>query len=108
DLRSGAVEDGDGEAFALHVEDKVLAHHGEADEADVCGSAAHGGVSQVKMVPWFAEILLRDRTSVMLYCGEMVASSFVSRFWLSNPAAMTCLPWDKTATLFRERSVFKP
>ena len=37
DLRGGAVEDGDGEAVALHVQDEVLAHHGQADQADVGG-----------------------------------------------------------------------
>ena len=38
-LRRGAVEHGDGEAVALHVQDEVLAHHGQADQADV-GSRA--------------------------------------------------------------------
>ena len=37
DLGGGAVEDGDGVAAALHVEDEVLAHHGQADQADVGG-----------------------------------------------------------------------
>ena len=31
-----AVERRDGEAFAFHVEHEVLAHHGEADQSDVC------------------------------------------------------------------------
>ena len=35
-LGGGAVEDGHGEALGLHVHDQVLAHDGEADEADVC------------------------------------------------------------------------
>ena len=37
----GAVVDADGEALALHVEDEVLAHDGEADEADVALLGAH-------------------------------------------------------------------
>jgi hypothetical protein len=36
DLRGGAVVARDREAAALHVQDQVLAHHGEPDEADVC------------------------------------------------------------------------
>ena len=39
----GAVENADGESLALHVEDEVLAHDGEADEADVALIAAHNG-----------------------------------------------------------------
>ena len=42
DLRGGAVEDGDGEAVALHVQDEVLAHDGEADQSDVGGLAGSG------------------------------------------------------------------
>ena len=42
DLRRGAVEDGDGVAVALHVQDEVLAHHGQADQADVGGLAGSG------------------------------------------------------------------
>ena len=34
----GAVIDGDVEAFRLHVEDEVLAHHCEADQADITGA----------------------------------------------------------------------
>src|SRR5262249_22662775 len=37
----GAVEDGDGEAVALHVQDEVLAHDGQADQADVGGRCGH-------------------------------------------------------------------
>ena len=31
----GAVEDGNFEAVVVHVEDKILSHDGEADEADI-------------------------------------------------------------------------
>ena len=41
-LGGGAVEDGDGVAAGLHVEDEVLAHDGEADQADVGGGGGHG------------------------------------------------------------------
>ena len=45
DLGGRAVEDGHGEAVALHVQDEVLAHHGQADQADVGGRGrgAHCG-----------------------------------------------------------------
>ena len=41
--RSGAVEHRDGEALALHVQDEVFAHDGEADEPDVAvaGRSCH-------------------------------------------------------------------
>ena len=35
DLRGRPVEDGDGEPVALHVQHQVLAHHRQADQADV-------------------------------------------------------------------------
>src|SRR4030095_3259703 len=35
----GAVENGDGEAFRLHIQDEVFAHHCKADKADV--TSAH-------------------------------------------------------------------
>ena len=31
-----AVENGHGEALRLHVHDEILAHHGKADQTDVC------------------------------------------------------------------------
>ena len=31
-----AVEHGHGEALRLHVHDEILAHHGKADQTDVC------------------------------------------------------------------------
>ncbi len=34
-LGNGAVEDGNFEAVVVHVEDKILSHDGEADEADI-------------------------------------------------------------------------
>ncbi len=37
----GAVEDGDFEAVVVHVEDEVLSHDGEADEADVADCVGH-------------------------------------------------------------------
>src|SRR5207237_7726274 len=43
DLLGVAVEHGAGEPAALHVEDEVLAHDGEADETDVGGRGGHGG-----------------------------------------------------------------
>src|SRR3954452_4814083 len=36
-LRGRAVEDGDGVTVALHVQDEVLAHHGQPDQPDVVG-----------------------------------------------------------------------
>jgi len=33
--RDRPVEDGDGEALVVHVQDQVLAHHGQPDESDV-------------------------------------------------------------------------
>jgi hypothetical protein len=41
DFRDGAVEDGHFEAMVIHVEDEVLTHYGEADEADVTGGVWH-------------------------------------------------------------------
>jgi len=35
-LGDGAIEDGDGEAVIIHVENEVLAHDGQTDESDVC------------------------------------------------------------------------
>ncbi len=32
---NGAIEDSDGEAVVVHVEDEVLAHDGEPDQTDV-------------------------------------------------------------------------
>ena len=34
-LGDGAVEDGHGEAVVVHVENEVLAHHGQSDQSDV-------------------------------------------------------------------------
>ena len=42
DLRGRAVEDGDAVAVVGHVEDEVLTHDGQADQADV-GVGAHSG-----------------------------------------------------------------
>ena len=39
----GAIENRDGEAFRLHVEDEVFAHDGEADEANITLIRAHFG-----------------------------------------------------------------
>jgi glycosyltransferase involved in cell wall biosynthesis len=43
----GAVVDTDAEAPALHVQHQVLAHHGQADQAEVAsgGNGIHAGVS---------------------------------------------------------------
>ena len=40
DLGRRAVEHGDGETVALHVQDEVFTHHGQADQADVGGLCA--------------------------------------------------------------------
>ncbi len=41
DLGDGAVEDGDFEAVVVHVEDKVLSHDGEADQANITRCFGH-------------------------------------------------------------------
>ena len=41
DLGDSAVERGHGEAVVVHVEDEVLAHHGQADEPNVSLCLAH-------------------------------------------------------------------
>ena len=41
DDAGGAVENGDAEAAALHVQDEVFAHYGEADQADVTGAHSY-------------------------------------------------------------------
>jgi hypothetical protein len=41
DLGDGAIENGDLEAVIVHVEDKILSHDGEADEADIAGRIWH-------------------------------------------------------------------
>ncbi len=41
-LGHGAVVDGHDEAVVVHIENQVLAHHGEADEADVGRGGGHG------------------------------------------------------------------
>jgi hypothetical protein len=43
DLGNRAIEDRHTKAAALHVEHEVLAHHGKADEADIC--LRHGCMS---------------------------------------------------------------
>ena len=40
-LGDGAVEDGHLVAVVVHVEDEVLAHHGQADQADVTRGVWH-------------------------------------------------------------------
>ena len=51
DLGDGAVEDGDLEAVVVHVEDEVLAHDGQADEADITGSVGHGFSRRMRLDP---------------------------------------------------------
>ena len=36
-LRDGAIEDGHAIAVVVHIQDEVLAHYREADEADIAG-----------------------------------------------------------------------
>ena len=63
DLRRRAVEDGHGVAVALHVQDEVLAHHGQADQADVGGLAA--------VVAMFA-ILIRRCAGIRVLTAKIV------------------------------------
>ncbi len=41
DLGGGAVEDGNFVAVVVHVQDEVLPHHGQADQADVTTAVFH-------------------------------------------------------------------
>jgi hypothetical protein len=41
DFGDGTIEDGHFEAVVIHVEDEILTHYGEADEADVTSGVWH-------------------------------------------------------------------
>src|ERR1041385_8318295 len=41
DLGNGAVEHGDAIAVIVHVEDEVLAHHGQTDQSNVTTGGVH-------------------------------------------------------------------
>ena len=41
DLGSGAVKDGDLIPVVVHIQDQILAHYGETDEADITGLFCH-------------------------------------------------------------------
>ena len=41
DLRNGAIEDGHAISVVVHIQDQVLAHYREADQADVTGFGLH-------------------------------------------------------------------
>ena len=49
-LGDGAVEDGDLEAVVVHVEDEVLAHDGQADEADITHWIWHEGSQKMDFI----------------------------------------------------------
>ena len=59
-LRRRAVEDGDGEPVALHVQDEVFAHHGQADQADVGGLRALAPCSRSSLIRGLAGVLTID------------------------------------------------
>src|SRR4030088_1940215 len=61
----GAVEDGDRESFGFHVEDEVLAHDSEADEANITLRRDHFGYWYLtRMTALVCEVLLTEKALV--------------------------------------------
>jgi hypothetical protein len=50
--------------MVIHVEDEVLTHYGEADEADVTGGVWHDELRKLGRSPWHFALLEKDKPEV--------------------------------------------
>ena len=72
DLGGRTIEHGDGESVALHVQDEVFTHHGQADQADVGGlrGVRHVRVLMRRFRGSFHQTGLYQRTSPISTVGR--------------------------------------